>query len=162
MWPVDFVRFPDVHANAVLPVVFLGVHFDRRIVFVASAAQSSVTSEELTVRMVRMVVGSMTFSVVLTDRKMFRAQVPVNVNRSQALLVVWRLDRFVSTYIHATDVANGNITAGLLDTVSNSVNVAIVVRESTGKMSFDLRLLASAGVHARHRRPDRRRHVHRA
>mmetsp|Transcript_1323 Transcript_1323/g.4118 ORF Transcript_1323/g.4118 Transcript_1323/m.4118 type:complete len:269 (-) Transcript_1323:497-1303(-) len=146
--PVDFVSFADFHANAVLPVVFLGVHFDRGIIFVASTPQSSTFGEELTVRRRAWSTSGL---VVLADGEMFRTQVPVNVDRAQFLLVVRLLDWLVRPHIQASFVTHGNVPSGLLNTGDKFVGAGPVI-ESTIKIRLNRLFLAFARICTAHRR----------
>jgi len=120
---------------------------------VAPTAQSSAFGEELAVRLSAWAAA---LSVVLADGEMFGAQVPVDVNRTQTLLVVRRLEGNVSNS-HATGVTLSNVTAGLLNSISNSVDASPIGKitlttASIGEIILNCLLLAVAGVGAAHRR----------
>ena len=116
----------------------------------APTAQSSAFGEELAVRLSAWAAA---LSVVLADGEMFGAQVPVDVNRTQTLLVVRRLEGNVSNS-HATGVTLSNVTAGLLNSTSNSVDASPIGKTtaSCGEIILNCLLLAVAGVGAAHRR----------
>ena len=152
--PVDLVGLADDHVLAVLPIVVLLLVGAEAVVLVAPAAEvggATGCSEELAANGLAGVVlrgggavlrVSGEFHAVLVDGGVLGAKMPVNVHGAHSSLGEGGGDGSGRARVRARVVAEGDVTAGLLDSHGDAGLDALEVVETAALAG----LLAGAGV----------------
>merc|ERR1719201_296714 len=143
--PVDLVGLADLHVGAVLPVVRLRELRVGGVVVVALVAQADRgAGGELAVA--GRVIRALAVLVELADRQVLGSQVPVHVDRAEAVVAVVAGDGHAVAGVELALVALGHVGARLLKGLDDVVLHAVDVGEVLVARARVLGLLALARV----------------
>mmetsp|Transcript_16077 Transcript_16077/g.20385 ORF Transcript_16077/g.20385 Transcript_16077/m.20385 type:complete len:569 (+) Transcript_16077:443-2149(+) len=159
--PMHLVGLTNHHVRAMLPVVRLREFWISRVEVVAAESEARALSRELTVAtaLILMAVaigqvdtvvrhGASAVLIVLTNREVLGAEMPVHVHRAKVGLIV-RLSDWHAPLpgIEATNISTGHISASLLEDRDNAVHHAGNIQEVVVARPGVRWLLAGARVH---------------